>query len=263
MPIGTDFTDSTVAATVHAARHNDTAAAVNALTDGTAAAHVETLEVDGATTLTGTVSVGGAMTAPALVPPVTIDSSGTSNTSLTLKCDTINPYLIRLINTVYGASIGPGIWLDDFGTFRLWYAGGGTQDALVVTAAGLVTGKAGLQTPGPTVGLGYATGAGGTVAQSSSKSTGVILNKVSGQVTMNNAALSAAAKVSFVVTNSTVTATDTVVVNVASGGTANAYRASVTAVASGSFTVTVENITAGSLSEAPVLNFAVLKAVAA
>jgi hypothetical protein len=52
-----------------------------------------------------------------------------------------------------------------------------------------------------------------------------------------------------------------VVVNVASGGTANAYRASVTAVAAGSFTVTVENITGGSLSESPVVSFALLKGV--
>jgi hypothetical protein len=50
---------------------------------------------------------------------------------------------------------------------------------------------------------------------------------------------------------------------VVSGGTANAYRASVTAVAASSFTVTVENITAGSLSEAPVIGFFINKAVTA
>ena len=51
------------------------------------------------------------------------------------------------------------------------------------------------------------------------------------------------------------------VVSVASGGTANAYEANVTAVAAGSFTITVQNITAGSLSEAPVINFAIIKGV--
>jgi hypothetical protein len=114
-----------------------------------------------------------------------------------------------------------------------------------------------------TAGIGYATGAGGTVAQGTSKSTGVTLNTVAGQITMNAAALLAAAKVSFVVTNSAVAATDNVIVSIASGGTANAYRASVTAIASTSFTVTVENITAGSLSEAPVVTFSVLKGVTA
>lgn len=111
--------------------------------------------------------------------------------------------------------------------------------------------------------LGYTTGAGGAVTQATSKATGVALNKASGQITMNAAALAAGAKVSFIVTNSVVAATDTVILSVASGGTANAYRAAVTALGAGSFTVTVENITAGSLSEAPVINFAVIKAVAA
>jgi len=110
-------------------------------------------------------------------------------------------------------------------------------------------------------GVGYTTGlgAGGTVTQATSKSTGVTLNKVSGQITMNNAALAAGAKVTFTVTDSSVAATDIIQTNVVSGGTANAYRAAVTAVASGSFAVTVENITAGSLSEAPVVGFVVIK----
>lgn len=112
-----------------------------------------------------------------------------------------------------------------------------------------------------TAGIGYAAGAGGTVVQATSKSTGVTLNKASGQITMNGAALAAGAKVSFVVTNSQVAAADTPIVAVASGGTANAYRAAATAVAvgGGSFTITVENITAGSLSEAPVITFNIVK----
>ena len=108
-------------------------------------------------------------------------------------------------------------------------------------------------------GIGYATGAGGTVTQATNKATGVTLNKITGQITMNAGALST--RVSFTVTNSTVAVTDGVVVWVASGGTSNAYRASVGGVASGSFNVTLENISGGSLSEAPVIGFAVIKAV--
>lgn len=111
-------------------------------------------------------------------------------------------------------------------------------------------------------GIGYGAGAGGAITQQTNKSTGVILNKICGQVTMNAAALASAAKISFVVTNSTCAATDIPQVAVISGGTANAYRANVTAVGAGQFTVTVENITAGSLSEAPVIGFFVNKAVA-
>lgn len=108
---------------------------------------------------------------------------------------------------------------------------------------------------------GYTTGAGGTVSQGTSKATGVTLNKVTGQITLFNDALAGGAKVSFVVTNSAVTATDGGTVWVVSGGTANAYRAAITAVASGSFTITVENITGGSLSESPVIGFAIWNAV--
>jgi hypothetical protein len=112
--------------------------------------------------------------------------------------------------------------------------------------------------------LGYATGAGGAVTQATSKSTGVTLNKPCGKITMNGAALAAAGIVEFTVTNSQVANTDTVNLNLASGATtSSAYRYWVSAVGAGSFKVCVENRSAGSLSEALVLNFAVLKAVTA
>jgi hypothetical protein len=125
-----------------------------------------------------------------------------------------------------------------------------------------INAKQGIQSIGPTNGVGYAAGAGAAVTQLTSKSTTTpAINNVCGKITMHNAALAAGAKVSFAVSNSIVVATDTIIVSVASGGTANAYRASVTAVGSGTFTVTVENITGGSLSEAPVINFAVIRSV--
>lgn len=112
-------------------------------------------------------------------------------------------------------------------------------------------------------GVGYATGAGSTVTQATSKSTGVTLNTVCGQITMNNAALAAAAEVTFTVTDSAVAAADVIIVNHSSAGTAGAYLVGISAVAAGSFSITVTNASAGSLSEAIVLSFAVIKAVAA
>jgi hypothetical protein len=132
-------------------------------------------------------------------------------------------------------------------------AAGATRPRSIYAATSITTAGTG--------GIGYATGAGGTVTQATSKSTGVTLEKTCGQITMHNAALASGAKVSFVVTNALVAETDLVIPSVVSGGTANAYRASVTAIAAGSFTITVENITAGSLSEAPVIGFAVVKGV--
>ena len=109
--------------------------------------------------------------------------------------------------------------------------------------------------------VGYSTGTGGTVTQATSKSTGVTLDKRCGQITMNNAALSAAAEVSFTFTNSTIAATDVVVTAISSGATAGAYNTHVDAIAAGSCRISITNFSAGPLSEAIVLNFAVIKAV--
>ena len=100
---------------------------------------------------------------------------------------------------------------------------------------------------------------GGTVTQATNKSTGVTLNTESGQITMNDAALAAAAEVSFTVTNSEIAETDVVVVNHGSAGTAGAYLVGVSAIAAGSFGITVTNVSAGSLGEAIVINFVALK----
>jgi hypothetical protein len=56
--------------------------------------------------------------------------------------------------------------------------------------------------------------------------------------------------------------TDVVIVNVASVGTAGAYQVTVGAVAAGSCSISVLNVSGGSLSQAIKLNFAVIKAVA-
>jgi|TARA_R100000084_G_scaffold105139_1_gene62312 hypothetical protein len=109
---------------------------------------------------------------------------------------------------------------------------------------------------------GYVTGDGGAVTQSTSKSTGVTLSKKCGQITLNGAALAADTTVSFTLTNTTVAATDIIVLNHVSGGTAGSYLLNAQA-AAGSASINVRNITSGSLSEAIVIGFAVVKAVTA
>lgn len=106
--------------------------------------------------------------------------------------------------------------------------------------------------------LGYTAGAQGTVTQATSKSTAVTLNKPAGQITMNNAALGATTTVTFTLNNSMISANDTLIVTVSSGGTAGAYNAWVSGLAAGSATIALRNITGGSLSEAVVLNFALI-----
>lgn len=109
---------------------------------------------------------------------------------------------------------------------------------------------------------GYASGAGGTVTQLTSKTTGVTLNKLCGQITLNNAALAAATIVSFTFTNSTIEANDILVLNHISGGTVGAYTLNAQS-AAGSASINVRNATAGSLSEAIVIAYAVVKVVIA
>jgi hypothetical protein len=112
--------------------------------------------------------------------------------------------------------------------------------------------------------FGYGTGAGGTVTQLTSKSTGVTLNKLSGQITMNNATLNRNTGVSFVLTNSFIAATDVVIVNIASGATNDIYTATIDAVAAGSCRIHLHNHSTGTdLGEAVVLNFVVIKGVSA
>jgi hypothetical protein len=111
-----------------------------------------------------------------------------------------------------------------------------------------------------TGGVGYATGAGGTITQSTNKSTGVTLSTICGAITMNNAALAAATIVSFVLTNTTIAVTDVMVLNHISGGTIGAYTLNAQC-AAGSATINVRNNTAGSLSDAIIIQFAVIKGV--
>ena len=109
------------------------------------------------------------------------------------------------------------------------------------------------------VSLGYTAAAQTAVTQATSKSTGVTANTSAGQITMNNASLNAATNVTFTLTNSLLSAKDVVIVNVASANaTAGAYNCWISSMLAGSCTITLRNITAGSLSEAVVINFAII-----
>ena len=109
--------------------------------------------------------------------------------------------------------------------------------------------------------IGYTAAAQGTVTQATDKSTGVTLNKGAGRITMNGAALAGNTAVSFTLTNSLISANDVIIVNVSAGGTAGAYTTYISSMTTGSAVVTLRNLTAGSLSEAVVLNYAILHCV--
>ena len=107
--------------------------------------------------------------------------------------------------------------------------------------------------------IGYAAAAQGTVTQLTDKTTAVTLNKSAGRITMNNAALAATTNVAFTLNNSLISANDVLIVNVSGGAaTAGTYNVFTSTLAAGSATIVLRNISAGSLSEAVVINYAII-----
>jgi hypothetical protein len=109
-------------------------------------------------------------------------------------------------------------------------------------------------------GIGYygGGGTGGTVTQATSKSTGVTLDTPTGAITMNNAALASGATVTFTHTCAAATSGDEIPVFSVTGGTAGQYV--VTAInLGGAIQWQVRSINSGSLSEALVIRYALIR----
>jgi len=133
--------------------------------------------------------------------------------------------------------------------------GAATGTSLTLTS--FVSTPGNISNNGGTGRIGYATGAGGSVTQLTSKSTGVTLSKQSGQITMDGAALAASTTVSFTLTNTILQSTDVLILNHAGTGTAGAYLLNAQVVG-GSASINVRNVTLGSLSEAIVIHFIII-----
>ena len=107
--------------------------------------------------------------------------------------------------------------------------------------------------------IGYTAAAQGTVTQLTSKSTAVTLNKSAGVITMNNASLLTATNVTFTLNNSFISANDTVILTISGGqATPGSYNVFANALAAGTVSITLRNISGGTLSEAIVINFALI-----
>jgi predicted transcriptional regulator len=186
---------------------------------------------------TGT-GAGVFQTSPTLVTPVL---GAASATSITVAAGAVGTPSI----TTTGDT-NTGIFFPAADTIA--FSEGGAE-AMRIDSSGnvLVTNPAG---------LGYGTGSGGTVTQATNKGTAVTLNKPTGQITTNNAALGAGATVSFSINNSIITATDVVVVVVSAG---SSYTVQPAFVQGGVFNIRLTNTTGGSLSEAVAINFVIIK----
>ena len=198
--------------------------AISALPVATSQAGADVLPiVQASTSTTKQLSVTNLFTSPAFVTP----ALGTPTSGNLSNCTSTS---MVLTTPVLGAATGTSL---------------STTGNIVISS----TGK-----------HGYTTGSGGTVTQATSKATGVTLSKSTGQITLNAAALASDTTVSFTLTNTVIEANDILIMNHISGGTAGSYLLNAQS-AAGSASINVRNITAGSLSEAIVISFAVIKAV--
>lgn len=129
-------------------------------------------------------------------------------------------------------------------------------------------GPSALQSTGvvATAALGYATGAGGTITQITSRTTGVTLSKLTGSIQTDTTSLGAELSATFIVTNTLVAIGDVVVCSIRSGSNGGNTAVNVVTVAAGSFSIMVSNNNAAAGTAetgAIIINFCVFKGVTA
>jgi hypothetical protein len=185
--------------------------------------------------------------------------------------------VINIDNGNWAATHTSGILTVGTGDLRVTTAGtnaasvvtvDGTQTlankTLTAPVIGVATGTSlaatGLIKSSGTAGVGYATGAGGTVTQGTSRTTTVVLSKTSGQITTTADSMAAQTPTTFTVTNTLVAATDVIIISKVSGDVDT--FAWVNSVGAGSYTITLFNTHAsGADTTATVLNVVVIKGV--
>ena len=150
-------------------------------------------------------------------------------------------------------------YVDTADALKLNKAGDTMTGALIVNST--IASNGTILANGNSSKIGYDTGAGGSVTQGAgAKTNAVTLNRPTGIIVTDNAALAANTAVTFNLSNSVIEATDIVIVSHISGGTLGSYNFA-TAPAAGNANIVIRNITAASLSEALTLRFIVIKSV--
>jgi hypothetical protein len=150
-------------------------------------------------------------------------------------------------------------YVDTVNALKINKSGDTMTGALIVNST--IASNSTILADGNSSKIGYNTGAGGTITQGAgAKTNSVTLNRPTGTIVTDNAALAADTSVTFNVSNTVISATDIVVVSHIDGGTLGSYNFAV-APAAGNANIVIRNITTGSLSEALTLRFIVIKSV--
>lgn len=240
-----------------------------ALSVGTGSASVDNLKFDGntisSTNTNGDINITPNGTGAVVIPTATFTTLNATTFSTTAAAAHID--LTGATFTADGTDTNISITLVPKGTGKIVADGVGINGGVISTTTtnqNLTLSPNGTGEIVATAPFGYGgSGTGGTVTQATSRTTGVTLNKLSGQITLfASTALSGHASNEFTLTNSFIDATDVVHVCFASGLTGASYGVTVTAVSAGSCKITVSNFSnSATPSDTPVLNFVVIKGV--
>lgn len=118
--------------------------------------------------------------------------------------------------------------------------------------------------------MGYPTGTGGTVTQATSRTTGVTLNKITGEIVLVAGTIAGHDADEFTLTNSNIEVNDVLILSIKSGaaaGTRKYYQINVVSISAGSCVISIGNIDNAAIpssgTDAPVVQFVVLKGAVA
>lgn len=239
---------------------------------GTASGSMTSLQLK--TSLTDETGSGAAVfaTSPTLVTPVLgTPSSGTLTNCTGLPVSTgvsgLGSGVATFLATPSSANLISAV-TDETGTGALVFA---NTPTLVTPNIGAATGTSlaatsFIKSSSSSAGVGYATGAGGTIPQITSLATAVTINTICGSITTVAGSIAGEACADFQVNNSSVAIDDVVTVCLRSGSNGGNTSVSVKTVTNGSFTIKISNhnASAGAAETGSmIINFAIIKAVSA
>lgn len=232
---------------------NGTANQITASTVGT----VTTLSIPNAITFTGKTITGGTLSGVAIGTPTSGVLTSCTGLPISTGVSGLGTGIAAFLATPSSANLIAAI-TDETGTGALVFNANANLTAPNIgVAVGTSLTTSGLLKSTGTAGVGYGVGAGGSVTQLTSRSTGVTLNKICGSITLF-AAAGSTTPAQFAVANSTVVATDVIALSVQSAS--NTYLTYVANVGAGTFSIAF-SATVGTASDSPIINFTVIKSV--